>query len=98
VHEGRTKQDYAQLAPKNELGAPGSIPRPSVPQTFGNADRLGTCCGSPLPPALTAPSAVARLAKGSRGVKENSKQRFDCLAGYARNPHIVMVIEELNEG
>jgi len=29
-------------------------------------------------------------------VKEISKVRFDCLAGYARSPHIVLLVEELN--
>jgi hypothetical protein len=29
-------------------------------------------------------------------VKEISKARFDCLAGYARSPHIVLIVEELN--
>ena len=29
-------------------------------------------------------------------MKEISKARFDCLAGYARSPHIVFIVEELN--
>lgn len=29
------------------------------------------------------------------GVKEISKARFDCLAGYARSPYIVLLVEEL---